>query len=80
MEELCCVMDTWRVSVETSVVFGSLVLMYFFFSSRRRHTRSYPVIGVQTCALPICKFFSGDTEISAYASIRSVISFTKSPT
>src|SRR5437867_13240899 len=26
----------------------------FFFSSRRRHTRSYGD-GVQTCALPICK-------------------------
>ena len=26
----------------------------FFFSSRRRHTRSGRVTGVQTCALPIC--------------------------
>src|SRR3546814_16668142 len=26
----------------------------FFFSSRRRHTRSALVTGVQTCALPIC--------------------------
>ena len=26
----------------------------FFFSSRRRHTRSFHVTGVQTCALPIC--------------------------
>ena len=25
----------------------------FFFSSRRRHTRSFHVTGVQTCALPI---------------------------
>ena len=25
----------------------------FFFSSRRRHTRSGRVTGVQTCALPI---------------------------
>src|SRR3546814_5784066 len=32
----------------------SLVLMYFFFSSRRRHTRCALVTGVQTCALPIC--------------------------
>ena len=30
----------------------------FFFSSRRRHTRSFHVTGVQTCALPIsCIFF-----------------------
>src|SRR3546814_4961972 len=30
--------------------------MFFFFSSRRRHTRCALVTGVQTCALPI----SGD--------------------
>src|SRR3546814_3393830 len=29
------------------------VLVYFFFSSRRRHTRCALVTGVQTCALPI---------------------------
>src|SRR3546814_10736408 len=28
--------------------------LYFFFSSRRRHTRCALVTGVQTCALPIC--------------------------
>src|SRR3546814_6589056 len=28
--------------------------VYFFFSSRRRHTRCALVTGVQTCALPIC--------------------------
>src|SRR3546814_4158632 len=27
--------------------------MYFFFASRRRHTRCALVTGVQTCALPI---------------------------
>src|SRR3546814_6641670 len=30
-----------------------LVWFYFFFSSRRRHTRFALVTGVQTCALPI---------------------------
>src|SRR3546814_4650635 len=30
------------------------VLVAFFFSSRRRHTRCALVTGVQTCALPIC--------------------------
>src|SRR3546814_11412600 len=30
------------------------VLLCFFFSSRRRHTRCALVTGVQTCALPIC--------------------------
>src|SRR3546814_991065 len=32
--------------------------MFFFFSSRRRHTRCALVTGVQTCALPICGFRS----------------------
>src|SRR3546814_5747513 len=32
--------------------------LYFFFSSRRRHTRCALVTGVQTCALPIFVFFS----------------------
>src|SRR3546814_9783236 len=31
-----------------------VVVDYFFFSSRRRHTRCALVTGVQTCALPIC--------------------------
>src|SRR3546814_19362221 len=30
---------------------------FFFFSSRRRHTRCALVTGVQTCALPISDFF-----------------------
>src|SRR3546814_10708346 len=30
-----------------------MVSMFFFFSSRRRHTRCALVTGVQTCALPI---------------------------
>src|SRR3546814_7012863 len=30
-----------------------VVLGFFFFSSRRRHTRCALVTGVQTCALPI---------------------------
>src|SRR3546814_7841573 len=29
------------------------LFMFFFFSSRRRHTRCALVTGVQTCALPI---------------------------
>src|SRR3546814_1210062 len=30
-----------------------MLLCFFFFSSRRRHTRCALVTGVQTCALPI---------------------------
>src|SRR3546814_12800072 len=33
-----------------------IVFCYFFFSSRRRHTRCALVTGVQTCALPISIF------------------------
>src|SRR3546814_6825280 len=36
----------------TRIVYVMLVI--FFFSSRRRHTRCALVTGVQTCALPIC--------------------------
>src|SRR3546814_5009153 len=32
------------------------VFVYFFFSSRRRHTRCALVTGVQTCALPISAY------------------------
>src|SRR3546814_7933546 len=32
---------------------SSVVYCFFFFSSRRRHTRCALVTGVQTCALPI---------------------------
>src|SRR3546814_10581429 len=31
------------------------ISIFFFFSSRRRHTRCALVTGVQTCALPISK-------------------------
>src|SRR3546814_2055361 len=34
-------------------VFVFCYLVFFFFSSRRRHTRCALVTGVQTCALPI---------------------------
>src|SRR3546814_3113220 len=36
------------------------VCLFFFFSSRRRHTRCALVTGVQTCALPI----SFDTQVN----------------
>src|SRR3546814_9908777 len=32
------------------------IFVFFFFSSRRRHTRCALVTGVQTCALPISGF------------------------
>src|SRR3546814_4245435 len=35
------------------LVITSVSCLWFFFSSRRRHTRCALVTGVQTCALPI---------------------------
>src|SRR3546814_4505772 len=40
----------------------SLCVLFFFFSSRRRHTRCALVTGVQTCALPISLENTGDFE------------------
>src|SRR3546814_13086710 len=39
------------------------LLLVFFLSSRRRHTRCALVTGVQTCALPICH--RSETEVKA---------------
>src|SRR3546814_12145725 len=47
MNSLLDIHDYFLYDVLFSVVF-------FFFSSRRRHTRCALVTGVQTCALPIC--------------------------
>src|SRR3546814_1102277 len=38
--------------------------LFFFFSSRRRHTRCALVTGVQTCALPIHGFDAADYVLS----------------
>src|SRR3546814_6336959 len=43
-------------------------LVFFFFSSRRRHTRCALVTGVQTCALPISLRRRADREVRAPAS------------
>src|SRR3546814_13648434 len=43
--------------------------MFFFFSSRRRHTRCALVTGVQTCALPICIFEAHQVEHALYGAI-----------
>src|SRR3546814_3437194 len=43
-----------------SISYEIWLWLFFFFSSRRRHTRGALVTGVQTCALPI----SMDAEIA----------------
>src|SRR3546814_8122170 len=40
-----------------NLLFCSVCVFCFFFSSRRRHTRCALVTGVQTCALPILSRF-----------------------
>src|SRR3546814_15230985 len=47
-------------------------ILFFFFSSRRRHTRCALVTGVQTCALPILtnpRFRAGDLPTSFIAEV-----------
>src|SRR3546814_6139307 len=43
------------ISVSFKFIIYVDVMTFFFFSSRRRHTRCALVTGVQTCALPICR-------------------------
>src|SRR3546814_12283784 len=45
-------MLTERQCLVSDLVFSDLII-FFFVSSRRRHTRCALVTGVQTCALPI---------------------------
>src|SRR3546814_7290504 len=47
--------------------------MFFFFSSRRRHTRCALVTGVQTCALPISNIKE------AVAGYRKTVEFVVTP-
>src|SRR3546814_15629324 len=44
-------------------------MLFFFFSSRRRHTRCALVTGVQTCALPISYHGSAISPVVSQASI-----------
>src|SRR3546814_7453521 len=43
-----------------------MLSVFFFFSSRRRHTRCALVTGVQTCALPIWLRYSYEKKDFAY--------------
>src|SRR3546814_5300702 len=43
----------WTVNVSVVYYLLCFLSVFFFFSSRRRHTRCALVTGVQTCALPI---------------------------
>src|SRR3546814_7310649 len=51
---MCLTVMVSSVSILYLVLSVCFVVIDFFFSSRRRHTRCALVTGVQTCALPIC--------------------------
>src|SRR3546814_1642317 len=53
-----------------------MILIVFFFSSRRRHTRCALVTGVQTCALPI---FPTPYVSQSQAASRSMFGSTDDP-
>src|SRR3546814_2918828 len=49
----------------SELVMTSSTNLWFFFSSRRRHTRCALVTGVQTCALPISLIDSAAITVTA---------------
>src|SRR3546814_7075596 len=54
-----------------------VLLLCFFFSSRRRHTRCALVTGVQTCALPILVFMGDNGSLSCGGALGSIAVVTK---
>ena len=55
------------IGVNDGLLMRLYCVCFFFFSSRRRHTRSGRVTGVQTCALPIfsddeCSYYESSSE------------------
>src|SRR3546814_1243839 len=48
-------------------------IVFFFFSSRRRHTRCALVTGVQTCALPISRFAPANRRRLSGAGLRTFL-------
>src|SRR3546814_2957739 len=50
-----------------------LCFLFFFFSSRRRHTRCALVTGVQTCALPIFAEIESAISLSASSIMREMV-------
>src|SRR3546814_8325145 len=54
-----------------------LCVLFFFFSSRRRHTRCALVTGVQTCALPIFININGHRYALLVDAIDEVISVSE---
>src|SRR3546814_11809689 len=56
-------------------MFANVYNLFFFFSSRRRHTRCALVTGVQTCALPIYTFGASRATVSLVFSAAGFLYF-----
>src|SRR3546814_3715959 len=56
--DFCCVLFLVVAMTGISRLLMYVCWFYFFFSSRRRHTRCALVTGVQTCALPILQYLT----------------------
>src|SRR3546814_11580102 len=54
-----------------------MLYVFFFFSSRRRHTICALVTGVQTCALPIYRY--GSTAAAAYGAVNQLWAYIQMP-
>src|SRR3546814_6649542 len=61
------------VDVCASYLIRYVLVIYFFFSSRRRHTRCALVTGVQTCALPICSPFLAASEANTQPGFKQML-------
>src|SRR3546814_1262010 len=55
-------------------MYSVMYVLFFFLSSRRRHTRCALVTGVQTCALPICRSGLPD-DVSAKGFVRMTVAW-----
>src|SRR3546814_3254908 len=60
---MCVTVPYLSLSCVSVASFALSYCMFFFFSSRRRHTRCALVTGVQTCALPISRFLQQSRSI-----------------
>src|SRR3546814_9423512 len=66
-------MFTLVLLVTVAIYIFCLRFCFFFFSSRRRHTRCALVTGVQTCALPIWIESATRPRRSGYARARAAV-------
>src|SRR3546814_20386888 len=61
------------------IVYVVFVSIYFFFSSRRRHTRCALVTGVQTCALPISTLKVAGSKLNSNAHFSPMVCIADLP-